>query len=82
MILNIIIAVVALVLGGLCGYFIFRYVLTGKYNEMISAAQKEAEVLKEKKKLEVKEIFLNKKSYVCWISCRAVTRKFSRARTA
>ena len=43
MILNIIIAVVALVLGGLCGYFIFRYVLTGKYNEMISAAQKEAE---------------------------------------
>ena len=51
MILNIIIAVVALVLGGLCGYFIFRYVLTGKYNEMISAAQKEAEVLKEKKKL-------------------------------
>lgn len=40
MILNIIIAVVALVLGGLCGYFIFRYVLTGKYNEMISAAQK------------------------------------------
>lgn len=62
MILNIIIAVVALVLGGLCGYFIFRYVLTGKYNEMISAAQKEAEVLKEKKKLEVKEIFLNKKS--------------------
>ena len=47
MILNIIIAVVAFVLGGLCGYFIFRYVLTGKYNEMISAAQKEAEVLKE-----------------------------------
>ena len=79
MILNIIIAVVALVLGGLCGYFIFRYVLTGKYNEMISAAQKEAEVLKEKKKLEVKEIFLNKKSKR---RCRAVTRKFSRARTA
>lgn len=62
MILNIILAVVGLVIGGLCGYFIFRYVLTGKYNEMISAAQKEAEVLKEKKKLEVKEIFLNKKS--------------------
>ena len=79
MILNIIIAVVALILGGLCGYFIFRYVLTGKYNEMISAAQKEAEVLKEKKKLEVKEIFLNKNSKR---RCRAVTRKFSRARTA
>ena len=81
MILNIIIAVVALVLGGLCGYFIFRYVLTGKYNEMISAAQKEAEVLKEKKKLEVKEIFLNKKPEL-ETRCRAVTRKFSRARTA
>lgn len=81
MILNIIIAVVALVLGGLCGYFIFRYVLTGKYNEMISAAQKEAEVLKEKKKLEVKEIFLNK-SLNSKRRCRAVTRKFSRARTA
>ena len=80
MILNIIIAVLALVLGGLCGYFIFRYVLTGKYNEMISAAQKEAEVLKEKKKLEVKEIFLNKKSEL-EKGCRAVTRKFSRART-
>lgn len=40
MILNIIIAVVALVLGGLCGYFIFRYVLTGKYNEMISDSSK------------------------------------------
>ena len=33
-----------------------------KYKDRISAAQKEAEVLKEKKKLEVKEIFLNKKS--------------------
>lgn len=49
MILNIVIAVIALVLGGLAGYFIFRYVITGKYNEMISAAEKEADVLKEKK---------------------------------
>lgn len=81
MILNIIIAVVALVLGGLCGYFIFRYVLTGKYNEMISAAQKEAEVLKEKKKLEVRRFFLIK-SLNSKRRCRAVTRKFSRARTA
>lgn len=62
MILNIVIAVVALVAGGLGGYFIFRYVVTGKYNEMISAAEKEADVLKEKKMLEVKEKFLNKKS--------------------
>ena len=62
MILNIVIAVVALVLGGVAGYFIFRYVITGKYKEMVSAAEKEADVLKEKKLLEVKEKFLNKKS--------------------
>ena len=62
MILNIVIAVVALVLGGVAGYFIFRYVVTGKYNEMVSAAEKEADVLKEKKLLEVKEKFLNEKS--------------------
>ena len=43
MILNIVIAVVALVLGGVAGYFIFRYVVTGKYNEMVSAAEKEAD---------------------------------------
>ncbi|MDO4160629.1 MAG: ribonuclease Y [Prevotellaceae bacterium] len=62
MILNIIIAVAALVIGGLCGYFIFRYVITGKYNDMMETAKKEADVLKEKKMLEVKEKFLNKKS--------------------
>lgn len=62
MILNIVVAVVALVIGGLAGYFIFRYVITGKYKGMISAAEKEADVLKEKKMLEVKEKFLNKKS--------------------
>ena len=62
MILNIVIAVVALVLGGLAGYGVFRYVITGKYKEMVSAAEKEADVLKEKKLLEVKEKFLNKKA--------------------
>ena len=55
-------ALVALVLGGIVGYFIFRYVIKGKYNEMIDAANKEAEVVKEKKLLEVKEKFLNKKA--------------------
>ena len=62
MLLLIIIAVAALVVGGVCGYMIFRYVLKGKYNEMVAAAGKEAEVLKEKKLLEVKEKFLNKKA--------------------
>ena len=64
--MNIIVAIIAivaaLVLGGVCGFLIFRFVIKGKYNEMIAAADKEAEVLKEKKLLEVKEKFLNKKS--------------------
>ena len=62
MVLTVIIAVAALIIGGVCGYLIFRYAIKGKYNEMVEAAQKEAEVLKEKKLLEVKEKFLNKKS--------------------
>ena len=57
-----IIAVAALVVGGVIGYFVFRYVIKGKYNEMVATAEKEAEVLKEKKLLEVKETFLNKKN--------------------
>ena len=62
MIVTIIAALVALVIGGAAGYFIFRYVIKGKYNEMIEAANKEAEVVKKKKLLEVKEKFLNKKA--------------------
>ena len=60
--LTIIAAAVALILGGLCGYLIFRYVAKGKFNEMMETANKEAEVLKEKKLLEVKDKFLNKKA--------------------
>ena len=62
MLLTIIISVAALILGGIGGYLVFRYVLKGKYNEMVEAAKKEADVMKEKKLLEVKEKFLNKKS--------------------
>ena len=58
----LLIAAGALALGGVCGYLIFRYVLKGKYKEMVDTANKEAEVIKEKKLLEVKEKFLNKKS--------------------
>lgn len=57
-----IIAVAALIVGGVIGYFVFRYVIKGKYNEMVATAEKEADVLKEKKLLEVKETFLNKKN--------------------
>lgn len=59
---EIIIAVVALAIGGGIGYAIFRYVLKGQYQEVMDMARKDAEVVKEKKLLEVKEKFLNKKS--------------------
>ena len=59
---EIIIAVVALAIGGGIGYAIFRYVLKGQYQEVMDKARKDAEVVKEKKLLEVKEKFLNKKS--------------------
>ncbi len=62
MVITLIIVAVALVVGVLAGYMIFRYIIKGKYNEMVAAASKEAEVVKEKKLLEVKEKFLNKKS--------------------
>ena len=58
----LLIAAGALVLGGVGGYLVFRYVLKGKYREMVDTAEKQAEVIKEKKLLEVKEKFLNKKS--------------------
>ncbi|MBQ8701187.1 MAG: ribonuclease Y [Prevotella sp.] len=62
MLIVILIIAAALIVGGLCGYLIFRYVLKGKYKEIIDTATKEADVIKEKKLLEVKEKFLNKKS--------------------
>ena len=58
----ILIAVAALIVGAVCGYYAFLKIIKGKYNETIEAATKEAEVIKEKKLLEVKEKFLNKKS--------------------
>ncbi len=61
-VVTIIITIVALLAGCAIGYAIFRYVIKGKYNDLIEAASKEAEVIKEKKLLEVKEKFLNKKS--------------------
>ena len=60
--LTLIVAVVALIIGGLGGYLIFRYGLTGKYKQMMATAEKEAEDLKKEKLFEVKEKFLNKKA--------------------
>ena len=61
--MGIIIAVAAgLIIGLVVGYALFRYVITGKYKKSVQAAEKEAEVIKQKKLLEVKEKFLNKKA--------------------
>jgi len=62
MIAVIVTAIVGIIVGIGAGYLIYRYVLTGKYKEMMEKAQKDAEVIKEKKLFEVKEKFLNKKS--------------------
>lgn len=58
----LIVAAIALVIGIAAGYLIFRYVIKGKYKDIVETANKEADVIKEKKLLEVKEKFLNKKS--------------------
>jgi len=60
--LEAILLVAGLIIGAVLGYFFFRYVLKKKCNRMIENAEKEADVLKERKLLEVKEKFLNKKS--------------------
>jgi ribonuclease Y len=57
-----IIAVVALLVGGGVGFAIFQYVITGKYKKMMEQAERDANVIKQKKLLEVKEKFLNQKS--------------------
>ena len=54
--------VVSLLIGGAVGFSLFRYVIKSKFNKMMAQAEKEAEVIKEKKLLEVKEKFLNKKA--------------------
>lgn len=61
-IVTVIIAVVCLSAGCAGGFAFFRYILTGKYKDTMDKAEKAAEIIKEKKLLEVKEKFLNKKS--------------------
>lgn len=61
MLLGSILLVVGLIVGGAIGFAIFRFVLNGKFKKTLEVAEQEAEVIKEKKLLEVKEKFLNKK---------------------
>lgn len=59
---HIILIIVALIAGCCIGYVIFRYIVTGRYKQIINDAAKEADVIKEKKLLEVKDTFLSKKA--------------------
>lgn len=58
----IVFVAVALIAGAALGFGLFRYVLTNMLKQRMQEAEKEAEVIKEKKLLEVKEKFLNKKA--------------------
>ena len=51
MIVNLIVTVAALIIGGLCGYLIFRYGLTGKYKKMMEVAAKEGDATGESRSL-------------------------------
>lgn len=58
----IVASIVCLVVGGVIGYILFRYVLKSKYDSKLKEAETEGEAIKKNKLLEVKEKFLNKKA--------------------
>ncbi len=60
--ITIISAVGALIAGGLAGYAMFRYVMKAQYNKMTAQAEREARNIKDKKRLELKEEFVNRKA--------------------
>ena len=58
----IIIAVVGLLVGGLLAWLGMRFLLKSKYEAVLKEAEKEAEVIKKNKMLEVKEKFIHLKA--------------------
>ena len=60
--ITIIVALGCLAVACIIGYATFRYIIDKQYKESMAKAERDTEVLKEKKLLEVKEKFLNKKS--------------------
>ncbi len=60
--ITIVIGVACLIIGAAAGYMILKNVANGVYNKRLEAADKEAEVIKQNKLLEVKEKMLNKKA--------------------
>lgn len=63
-ILAIFVAIGCLMLGGVIGFTLFRYVIKQKYKQVITEAKLETERIKEKKELEMKEKFLNRKAEI------------------
>ena len=58
----IIISIVTFVLGGLLVWLTMRFLLKSRYDSMLREAEKEAEVIKKNKLLEVKEKFIHLKA--------------------
>ena len=55
----IISSIVALLIGGLLTWLSMRFLLKSRYDSVLREAEKEAEVIKKNKLLEVKEKFLH-----------------------
>ena len=62
MVLTTILVIGALLIGGVVGYATFRYVIKAQYNRSVAQAEIEAKNIKEKKRLELKEEFVNRKA--------------------
>jgi len=60
--MEILLLLVGLAVGGGIGYGFFRHVMKSKCAQILGEAEREANAIKEKKLLEVKEKFLNKKA--------------------
>lgn len=62
MVLTTILVIGASLIGGVVGYATFRYVIKAQYNRSVAQAEIEARNIKEKKRLELKEEFVNRKA--------------------
>ncbi|MEG1543487.1 MAG: Rnase Y domain-containing protein, partial [Tannerellaceae bacterium] len=58
----IIISIVTFLVGGILTWFCMRFLLKSKYESVLQDAEREAEVIKKNKLLEVKEKFLHLKA--------------------
>ena len=61
-VVTILVSIACFVVGGFASYLFFKHGLKTKCDNILKEAETEAEVIKQKKLLEVKEKFLNKKA--------------------